>query len=230
MLVEFLNNCSQYVNININGKTMIVPPNTLIPMENIETPKLYFSIKCENSSRIYKGKYILNIETSYNLENLNEAITFTITREKTRVGSNVYFERLFVFANGKECIAESYNIPDETTIKKVFSKKRIVRFFLFDPLEYLTGLVVLLTFVGVLLTCILGWKCAVVYFPIAYLILLFINLCSEKFINTVFKKGFGAENVKTEFYSFFENGFVEKYYSDPNSEPFMGESETDRLF
>lgn len=228
MTVEFLNNCSQFVRVTVEGKRITIPPKHCVSIEGITKSNFTFTVQCETRSRFYKGKCVLNIETVYNCESINDDSTFVITREKSRIGSNVYFERLLVSLNHEECNLESCDIPDEIMIKRLFNKRKLFRFFFVDPLEYLCGLAVVLVIVGVILSYVFGWKCAVVYFPVSYLLLLTINWCIEKMCNVIFKKGFRMDDDKTEFYSFFENDFITNYYSNPNREPYMGEIEIDK--
>ena len=230
MTVRFINNCSQLVNVTIGGERIFIAPNHSVSIETAMEPSLKFIVRCENKCRFYKGKYILNIETTYNCIELNDGVTFVITREKTRISSNVYFERLFVSSDNAKCCVEFYKISDEALIKRLFCRKKMLRFLLVEPLEHLTGLVVVLIILGATLSYVFSWKLATVFFIIAYFSLLMINWLSEKICKTVFKKKFGMNDEKTEFFSFFQNKFITKYYLDPKREPFMGEIEIDKLF
>ncbi len=229
MRVEFFNSCSKDVSLIIGEQNIIIPSRHSISIKNESNANLNFTVRCNESSRFHKGKYIISTEAKYNVKTTDESAVFVITREQTRINLNVYFERLLVSTDNLECDLTSYSVPDEMAIKHVFNTKNTLRFLLIDPFEYLTGLLIILLITGIVLSSILGWKLAVVYFPIAYLLLLTINWLSEKICNIVFKRRFKMDTEKTEFYSFFENDYITKYYSDLCKEPFMGEIEVDNL-
>lgn len=229
MRVEFINNCSRHISLTVEEKNIIISPSHSICVEGLSSTKFSFAIKCKEKSRCHKGNYIISIESSYDCYNSKERPTLVITREQTRIDLNVYFERLLVSSDTLESNLTSYTVPDEIAIKRLFNTNKLLRFLLIDPLEYSTGFVVILIVVGVVLSYIYGWKCAVLYFPISYLLLLTINWFSEKFCNVVFKKVFKLDTDKTQFYSFFENDYIARYYADLGREPFMGEIEVDRL-
>ena len=119
MNFELINNSNHNVCITIENKTKVLPPLYRIPI-NITDSKQKFAVKCESGSRYHKGHYLLGIETVYSCENIKDNDTLVITYEKTNPDrSVVYYERLFVWNNNKECSIESYDISQEKKIKTI---------------------------------------------------------------------------------------------------------------
>lgn len=223
MNLEFCNACSKNVIVTGNAQTLLILPKQTAVLCDVP-PDGRFAVRCEENSR-YKRKqsmYTLNVEAVCLCESLRDGDRLTITREKVRAGENVSLERLFVSSEIGTLRAESFSVPDEKRIKKLFRKKKMLRFFFIEPIEESTGLCVLALLAGIALTCIFGSKYAVLYFPAAYLLILLFNLLAEKFFNRI------SGDETAAFYRFFQNEWIAAYYADPNREPFLGEIEIDK--
>ena len=223
MNFELINNSNHNVCITIENKTKVLPPLYRIPI-NITDSKQKFAVKCESGSRYHKGHYLLGIETVYSCENIKENDTLVITYEKTNPDRGVvYYERLFVWNNNKECRIESYDISQEKKIKSIFNKKRAFeRVFwmpIFDIIFYYK-LSVIVIGVSILLINLYDFKWAVAFFPAYYIFWVGLEFFTEKTADVIFKKAFKLDDDKTEFYRFFEKEYIEKYYSNPGSKSF----------
>ena len=49
-------------------------------------------------------------------------------------------KRQFVLSESGALQAESFSVPDEERVKKLFRKKKMLRFFFIEPIETVTGL------------------------------------------------------------------------------------------
>lgn len=194
--------------------------------ENIEiNPHSTVSIQCQKNNNficIKQGlvsfkknkKYTLVLETQYRVININNNDVFRITRKKVRVRGNVYYDRLFLDTETAICSMEKNNVLGAEEIKKKFNKSRIRYMLFISPFEHLTGLVIISILLGIVLGYNLDWKSAIIYFLFSYIFLLVLNWVIEKVDKLLFNKAFKLEDEKNEFYNYFENEFIAKYYSE----------------
>ena len=166
------------------------------------------------------------IETEYHFSGVFDGAVFTIIREKIRFSLNATYDRLFLQAANVSYHSETHKVVSEEEIKKVFNKSRLFD-FIFDTFMASPGLIIILLLAGISLTFIWGWRIAVIYFPLAFLFIGALNWLTDKIGEMIGKKAFKMEDEKTDFYNYFENDFINNYYSDINRTPFMGNVETD---
>lgn len=74
------------------------------------------------------------------------------------------------------------------------------------------GLTLVLLFLGIFLSYKINWKISIIYFPIAYIVLVALNWGMDIIGNRVFHKLFKVEDEKTEFYIYFENEFIHSFF------------------
>lgn len=182
------------------------------------------SVKLDEKSHIEKGKFVLLIQTKYCFTDSFDSMSFSVAREKIRVGPDMYFERLFLVPEEPLCYKEFYDVPDEKEAKKLFNKKRR-NYFLIRPLEYFTGVVLIILIVGLFLIKRIGLINIILYCFLAYVLLICMSWLVDWFWNTVFKKGFKDKSDKEAFYACLDNEFISDYYSNPARAPFLGEIE-----
>ena len=224
MNIEFFNNSNKTVLVSIASKSFTkIEPHNRIFMSCEETK--FISVKVCEPSHIEKGKYVLSIETKYCFDNLNENVIFTITREKIRVGADVYFERLFIIPDKDICFIEEFSVPDAEEMKKLFKKKRRKQILLIRPLEYFTGLVLISLVLFFFALKRIGLIYTILCYMCVYIFMVCLSCIVEWFWNAVFKKVFKAKSEKDKFYNYFDNSFIFNYYSNSNREPFIGEVE-----
>ena len=197
------------------GEERVIFPEQQCSIENITDDKLNFSVKYLENSRYYKGKYMVNIESTYVYDILDDNCTFVITGEKNKVRSDIYFDRLLVSADDQAVkSSEFFRIADEAEIKHLFNKKRIIYFLFIDLLACDPGMVIVYVILGVILFRIFGWKCAVLYFLIAYFVLLGVIWLCNYTVGLFAKKVLKMDDEKTEFYHFLSPDFINEFYSD----------------
>ena len=187
MTLNFLNLCRYNVNITIGEKKEVVNSNTSTTLENASEKKIEFSVKSEDRSNFYKGKYFIFIETTYECySNLGE-LSFVLTEEISRVFSNIYYVRLRIETHDASYNILRYAVLDKNKLKKAFIIRKVARFFFLDPIEYLPGLFIGSVGISVWLWHFFRWKFAIVFFIAAYIVLLLINLFSEGIFNFFLK-------------------------------------------
>ena len=179
-------------------------------------PKLDFEIRvrCDNGSFYKKGRYYLTVETIYTCSAVGEFGLISIVHEQSGiVGTNIYFNKLFADFKGISYNTEENKIMDKEYIIKVFKRKRTIGFFLLRPFMHLIGLVTASLMLGIILLCIFGWKCAIIYFLTVYFALL-IGVLIEESTDIVVNKLFKIKSEKTEFYEALEDNYVTNRYKD----------------
>lgn len=228
MNIRLINLCNDIIIVNTYlSQPVTINPNQTVYVAVPDIQPITISIKCNKGSYVSRGKYTLSVETTYTLGNVSENETFEITNEKIRIApEQVYYERAFLYATNALCLSEDYVITDSEKMKKAFNKARLKHFLLITPIEDCTGLTVILFILGIFLTYKMGWLFATVYFPCAYIFLLLIVLFADNLFNLILKRTFKQDTEKTEFYKYFDNGFIKSYYSNPKRTPFFGEMET----
>lgn len=213
---------------------LIIDDNQHILLQPFETKKIIYNgsvnikfvIKRDCESIKKSSMYHLVVETEYLLSDIPEEATFTITREKIQFSLNAYYDRLFLLTPNAKYISETHKIISEDKIKKAFNKSRFTD-FAFESIILSPGLIAILILIGILLTLIWGWKFAIVYFPLALLFVGILNWLTKKFWDVIGKKAFKMDDDKTEFYKYFSNDFISKYYSNISRVPFMGKVDID---
>ena len=229
MNITFINGCNHEIALKIDDTVSVcLQPRetTSVTRQDAETMKLTV---CRTSESVkIKSVYHLVIETEYVFFNVSDNETFYITREKIRFSLNASYDRLFVQPSiaATEKISENYRIPDEEQMKRIFAKEMRGN-FIFDTIWAFLALIIFLTGIGIRLTSLFGWKVALVYFPLAILFVIALNLLIDKLWRGASKKVFKVDDDKTEFYRYFENEFITDYYSNADRTPYMGHIETD---
>lgn len=225
MNIRFYNDCRYVAVISMDsGLPIEIQPYHSVSLE-CNHSAICITVKRNITSEVKQGKYMLAIDTQYRFADIQDQTVFRITREKIRVNLNVYFDRLFLVSDTATGVAQSYDVLGAEKIKKRFNWSQLFRFLIFGPLDETPGLLFVMLILGVFLSYHFGRKLALWYFPLAYLFVLAINWFVDKFCDWMFKKGFKAENERTEFHNCLTKEFLMKYYSDPNRTPFLDEIE-----
>lgn len=215
MKLKFYNDCEYVLLLSMeSGDIIKIQPHSMVTIK-CEKNDSHICIKRNILSFKKKNKYTLVLETQYKVTNIHDNDIFRITREKVCVEGNVYYDKLFLNSETARCIMEINNVLGGQEIKKKFQKSRIRYKLFISPFECLTEFAVLLIILGIILGYKFGWKLVVIYFPIAYLFLIAVDWILERINQFIFHKAFNVEDEKTEFYHFFENEFIMRYYSNP---------------
>lgn len=225
MRLIFFNECRKAVRIRMDSGTeiQIAPLQTITTESQTNHPQI--AVRPIAESYFHKGAYTFMLEVQYFFTGLAEQETIRITRGKTRVDTNLYFDRLYLIPETAACTVQSYQVLGEYSIKKTFRKNQRTHFWLIEPIRDLPGLVILWLIAGIALAFYWGWNFSLLYFPIGYAILLAINWVTGKISNRILKSIFKTSTEAETFYSYLDSGKIAQYYADPNRSPFMGEIE-----
>lgn len=205
MHIQVFNECEYIVKLSLeSGQTLKIGPKKSAII-NCTQNDIHISIGRDIESFKKRSKYILVLETKYKVINIQNNEIFRITHEKTKVGINVYYDRLLMCAEKASCLIESNNVVGAAKIKNVFNKSRRKYIFLISPFESGTELAIFLILLGIALCYMIDWKIGIVYFPSMYLVLLLLDRIAEKIVLRVFK----MQDEKTEFNDFCEPEFIE---------------------
>ncbi len=225
MNIYFTNNCSNFIILNIDdGEPVFLQPfeKKLITRNDLDSIKILAKRNCESTKK--SAIYHLVIETEYVFSDVSDNTTFIITREKIQFSLNASYDRLFLQSSNAKIISEKHKILAEDKIKKTFKKSRFGE-FVFDTLMFSPALLVALILAGISLTFIWGWIITIIYFPLAFLFVGILNWLIDKLCIAIGKKVLKTEDENIEFYKYFENDFINNYYSNANRTPFMGNIE-----
>lgn len=225
MNIELINDSTKAIFVSIPPKSFekIEPYNKIFMSCDEET--IIISVKGCEPSRIEKDKFVLSIETKYCFDNLDKNVVFSITREKIRVGADMYFERLFVNSDINISFYEDFIVSDAEEMKNLFEKKRLKQMLLIRPLEYFTGLVIISFVLFLFVLKRIGLIYTILCYICAYGFMVFLSCFVEWLWNVIFKKIFKTKSEKEKFNTYLDKRFIRNYYSDPNREPFNGEVE-----
>lgn len=221
-MIKFLNECEYIVHINLeSGETIKVNPHGTAFMK-CEKNECLVRIHRNIASFKRKNKYVLVLETKYRMTDICDNDVFRITREKICVEGNVYYDRLFLSTETAGCTMEANRVIGEKELKKVYNKCRMKYKFLGAPFVE-PGMTILFVILGIILGYELGWKYVVIYFPAAYFFLIAFDGAIDKIIQFIFKKSFKQKDEKTDFYNYFEDEFIARFYLNLEHTPFMDE-------
>lgn len=222
MTVSFTNHCRYVILLDIDGGESI----TVCPFEtrSVIRPSekdMRVLVKRDRESKKESYMYHLILETEYLFTQVPDGAAFTVSREKIQFSLIATYDRLFINCDDAVAVSESHKVLSEEPMKKAFKKSRVTDFLLESLLSSI-GLIIVLLLVGISLTFIGGWKIAAIYFPLAVLLLLLINWIIDKGTNKAVNRLFQTEDETADFYHYFENDFIQSYYSDVNRVPYKG--------
>lgn len=215
MTIYFKNNCIITVVICIDEITFKINPYEIKSVNYPSGKQLYFSVYPDKKSGYKNGIYNLVLKTQYIFNNISNFQEFSITHEKIRFSIETSYERLFITSENVSCSLETSSVYDEEYIKKRFDKNQKLR-FLIQPFECNPTFIILLLFIGVVLSYFWGVSFAILYYPIICFLIYFGNWI----FNIIFNKVFKNEDKK-EFYEFCTCNYIDSYFSNSNREPFM---------
>lgn len=225
MNIRLINQCRYRIVLCMDdGGPVFLQPFETRDITRSDSDVLRISAKRDWPSTLEASVYHLVVETDYHFSNVRDGATFTIIREKIRFALNASYDRVFLLPARAYLLSETYRIVGEEEMKKAFRHSRRGD-FIFESILNALGLLIVLGIAGLSLTLIWGWRIAVIYFPLAFLLIFALNLFASKFSNTVFRRLFQVKDEETEFERYFECDFIENYYSDPERTPFTGNVE-----
>ena len=225
MKINFLNCCRYAVSVTIDSDLSVeIQPYCTVSIPCEKSDALNISVKLNTNSQVAKGKYTLVLETKYIFTNISDNDTFSITREKIRVDSDVYYDRLFLSAKKATYFSESHSVSDNEKMKKAYNKSRLIKFLLISPIEE-PGMFIVLLILGIVLSCYWGWKLAVIYFPLAYIFILALQWFTASVFKQILNKGLKIDDETQMFFNYFENEHIMSYYFNPNRTPFLDDIE-----
>ena len=226
MKINFLNCCRYAVSVTIgSGLSVEIQPHSTVSIPCENSDMLNILVKLNTNSQVSKGNYTLVLETKYVFTNISDNDTFSITREKVRVGSDVYYDRLFLSAKKATYLSESHSVSDSEKMKKAYNKSRLIKFLLISPIEDMPSLFIVLLILGIVLSCYWGWKLAVIYFPLAYIFILALLCLTSSIFKQILNKGLKIDDETQMFFNCFENEHIMSYYFNPNRTPVLNEIE-----
>lgn len=221
MFVKFYNDSNQLAKIVINQQTVYVQPKQFASIEHNKETSFAFSLECDLSSQVSRGKYILSIKSDYACDSHVQDISFKLVREKVHVDSNVYYERLLVAKCDFECRLISCEVLDTAEVIRCYERKRMIRFLFVEPIECFTELVAFMVVLGGLLFFCCGWKVAAISFLVLYLLIIMLNWATSLANRLFSKKLLHLDDEKTEFYRLLEPEYITKFFLKTNRAPGM---------
>lgn len=221
MNIVFVNHSEQNILYSIDeGELYILTPGckTSVQCQDSGTMKLYVKHNYESmvEKRKWRGDmYHLVIDSKYTINNLINGEEIQISSEKTLARYNAYYERFLVRKMEKTLISEHHSIAGGEKIINIYNKKKksealwerwelVLSPILYTPIKF--GFLVLL---GAVLSFEYGWKFALFYFPIIYL-LFFLSVILGNFLGRII---FGKDDESDDIPKYLTNKFIIKYYS-----------------
>ena len=227
MNVCFQNTSNEIVIVSLsNGDSWELQPKQIVVKELSCDSELIVNLSLNRASGVHKRTYTFVLETQYVIENVCENELITISREKVCFHPlPAYYDRLFLLPNNAKVLSESHIVSNAEYLKTQYHKQRRIDRFFIDPWRNNPFEAFGLLVIGIALSVFLGWVVALVYFPCAYFLLFAGTWLGERIGNAFIKscKIFCTESE--EFSQYFENEWINKYYSDPDRQPFMGKIE-----
>lgn len=215
MNLIFFNICNYVVDICLMERIYKVWPQRYISIQIGNISEINFSIHREMRSYKIQRKYVIEIDTQYSIFNYKEGEIIAINCEKDKIDLNIYFERLYLTSDAAVIMPRSYKVFGEKEIKRAFNREWLKDLLVFEPLMNLIGKPGLMFLaIGICLSYVFGLSVLLIYIPAIYLVLVGINLLTEKIWKTISKKIFHIDDEKTEFYSYINNDFIFQYYTD----------------
>lgn len=221
MYIVFINRSEQNLMYSIDDRELyILTPRgkTSVQCQDSGTMKLYVKHDYESmvEQRRWRGDvYHLVIDSKYTFYNLTNGEEIQISSEKTLVRYNAYYERFFASGMEKTLISEHHSIAGEDKIINIYNKKKRSEVLwerwelVLSPILYTPIIFGFLVLLGTVLSFEYGWKFALFYFPIIYLLFFLSSLFGE-FLGRVI---FGKDDDTDDILKYLTNEFIKNYYS-----------------
>lgn len=223
--VQFINYCNYTVRVIIDDiQIIVIEPHKTAQIEHPQINKITVSVCTNNMKLKNKGKYTLIIDAIYNFKDSTSCTVFSITYEKIRVNSIIYYARLFLTGNVPYTCTEEFSVAHKKQIKRNFLISKFLTFLFIQPFENFPALVILSTVISVAASHFYGWKYFLLLLCILYIFIIALVGIVNILINLIFNKNKIPDKTK-EFFSYFESENIKKYYSNSDRIPFMGEIE-----
>lgn len=220
MNIVLINRSEQNILYSINdGELYILSPLGKTTLQYQDSGTMKLTVKHDYESMLETRKrrndrYHLVIDSEYTFHNLTNGGEIQITSEKTLARYNAYYERLFVSGMENTLISEHHSIAGEEKIINIYNKKQksiaswkrwelVLGPLIYAPISF--GFFVLL---GAVLSSEYGWKFALFYFPIVYLLFVLGDLFGD-FIVWVISKDDKSNDIP----QYLTNEFIINYYS-----------------
>lgn len=225
MIINFKNTSKKTVQLFIDEEEYEINPYKNKKISCTKNEKICFSICPIGKSTTKTDMHHILLKTDYSCFKLYDNKEFIITREKIRFSYNAFYERFFLNDNDGACLLNSISVKDDKQFRKSCQKRNKLK-FLYHPFEDFLGPQLLFWVGGMLLSFILGWKFAIIYFSCLLIFLFFIEFISKRLLKCFFKKICKYDEEK-DFNDYLNPEYIWEYYSIPNREPFMGKIEYD---
>ncbi|MBQ3017306.1 MAG: hypothetical protein IJD79_11040 [Clostridia bacterium] len=212
--------------ISIAGVNYIVHPRKSKIIEHSTSRDLEISISVHNKTKFKNNLLYISLVSNYRYVWIGEYCEFTITREKLRFSSNAIYERMFLGSENACFAGVSYAAKGVKSIDDLYRSYNIVKALLFAPFDDLIGGTASLFFIGLCLSFAFGWRFALIYFPIAYLVTVAISFFTQNLVNSSVKRKFGFDEVR-DFQEYLDPAYISAYYMMPNRKPFLGKIDRD---
>lgn len=225
MTIYLKNNSKRHIIYSIDKNSFnILQPNTKIPLLCDDEGNLNLFIKHNYSSQLKKRwfgrEFHLVINSEYNINSLSENTEIDIYGEETCIYTNIYYDRFFITNFVGNIVSQYHLVSDAEVMLSSFKKRKIVNIIS----DLATDVVVLtpggLFLIGKLLKHFYKWEILIIYYIMAYLILILL-FAGVRWI--LWNKTDKRETK--EFCDYLSNEYIIEYYSSPNRKPWFGEIE-----
>ena len=226
MKLSFKNKSRYAAVISIAGVDYIVSPRESKIIEHSVGCELEISVSLRGKTEFKGDLLYISLVSTYRYTQIGEYCEFTITREKIRFSPNAIYERMFLDADHASFESVSYAAKGVKSIDDLYRRYNTVKTLLFAPFDDLIGGTASLFFLGLCLSFAFGWRFALIYFPIAYLVTVAISFFTQNLVNSSVKRKFGFDEVR-DFQEYLDPAYISAYYMMPNRKPFLGKIDRD---
>lgn len=232
MIITFLNESSKPVLVEIDGNLAgSVASGIKRGFEAELGQKCVISLRHDKVSYKHQGNAHMNIETTYELSDLNETTVLSVTREKMCFESGAYYDGFILKRDGAEVVGQNYCVQGKEALREAF-KHHGIKECLSDALwELFLEMLMkpLLTIIVIVLIVIfLGWKWLLGILLGIYVLCvigeMFGNALAKAFFKLI-KKDYLNESKEEELFRWMQPETIAAFYANPNREPYVGKIE-----
>ncbi len=219
--MDFINNSTQEVIVNIGEKVLNLMPSQKITLETDPIERISIAVRCNQSSYVESGrfkptKYHLVIQTDYYFSGISNDEVFIVTYEQIKADSDndlghVLYEKAFLISEAHQPRFMDYRILSEDIVKKSyyrdFKQMRIFEFFIGTAV--LSGIDAVV--IGSLVSKFKGIDAGLKIGGISFIVIYLLHILGE-WIADVFWKKATKQNHIAEFEKCFTDSFMHEVF------------------
>lgn len=234
MIISLYNDSTISAKVKIKGYSdMIINPSdkTKVELHNSDI----FKIQIRSNKESYKMKkivgYCLIINVEYDLSGISDGTEIIIKREMIMVGADIHYDRFFLVGVDKaKILSEKISIIDENKIIKRYKVDFWKHIFIYNLIDNIFSiiLITILIFMGISMARFFGIYFFLVYILLTYLAIVIYSWIIKIIIQKLFsrfiykkKEDLDIYISKKNFYLYFQEDFINNYYSNLDREPYL---------